>query len=103
MTPWPWTVSEFASEIKGRGYPIKHGGEYVGWMVGHDDAEMAAKLPQIVLIAKRLLHTIDRLSPNQQALFQPYYIAALRETLRSMMSGEEKDNPAAPIAAAKGE
>ena len=89
MTPWPWTVSDFASEIKGRGYPIKHGREYVGWMVGYDDALMAAKLPQIITMTQRLLHTIDHLSPEQQALLQPHYIAALREIVQSMLSGKE--------------
>ena len=88
MTPWPWTVSEFASEIKGHGYPIKHGREYVGWMVGYHDALMAAKLPQIITMTQRLLHTIDHLSPEQQALLQPHYIAALREIVQSMLSGE---------------
>jgi hypothetical protein len=57
-------------------------------MVGHDDAQMAAKLPQIIAMTQRLLHTIDHLSPEQQSLLQPHYIAALREIVQSMLSGE---------------
>ena len=57
-------------------------------MVGHDDAQMAAKLPQIITMAQRLLHTIDHLSPEQQVMLQPHYIAALREIVQSMLSGD---------------